>query len=39
MGKLVKMGKKIKFLLQGTIYSDVIESQGTKHSDKIKKPS
>ncbi|MEK7185780.1 MAG: glutamine-hydrolyzing GMP synthase [Patescibacteria group bacterium] len=36
MGKLVKMGKKIKFLLQGTIYSDVIESQGTKHSDKIK---
>lgn len=28
--------KKPEFLLQGTIYSDVIESQGTKHSDKIK---
>jgi len=36
MEKLIKKGKKIKFLLQGTIYSDVIESQGTKHSDKIK---
>lgn len=31
--------EKIKndcFLLQGTIYSDVIESKGTKHADKIK---
>src|SRR3989338_11637 len=27
---------KPKFLVQGTIYSDVIESKGTKHSDKIK---
>ena len=36
MKKLIKKGKNIKFLLQGTIYSDVIESQGTKHSDKIK---
>lgn len=25
-----------KFLVQGTIYSDVIESKGTKHADKIK---
>ncbi len=25
-----------KFLVQGTIYPDVIESQGTKHSEKIK---
>jgi len=29
-------GKVISFLLQGTIYSDVIESKGTKHADKIK---
>ena len=36
MNKLIKKGIKIKFLMQGTIYSDVIESQGTKHSDKIK---
>ena len=36
MGKLVKSGKNVKFLLQGTIYSDVIESQGTKHAAKIK---
>lgn len=28
--------KGIKFLAQGTIYSDVIESQGTKHSHKIR---
>lgn len=33
-----KEAKKIgaKILIQGTIYSDVIESQGTKHSHKIK---
>ena len=36
MTRLGKIGKKVEFLLQGTIYSDVIESQGTKHSDKIK---
>ena len=36
MAKHLKAGKDIKFLMQGTIYSDVIESQGTKHSDKIK---
>ncbi|MBI3486096.1 glutamine-hydrolyzing GMP synthase [Candidatus Daviesbacteria bacterium] len=29
-------GKNVTYLLQGTIYSDVIESQGTKHSSKIK---
>ncbi|OGH12753.1 MAG: hypothetical protein A2776_00775, partial [Candidatus Levybacteria bacterium RIFCSPHIGHO2_01_FULL_40_10] len=34
--KLKQQNKHIKFLLQGTIYSDVIESQGTKHADKIK---
>jgi GMP synthase (glutamine-hydrolysing) len=33
-----KEAKKIKakYLVQGTIYPDVIESKGTKHSDKIK---
>jgi GMP synthase (glutamine-hydrolysing) len=36
MQKLVAQGLPVKFLLQGTIYSDVIESQGTKHSSKIK---
>lgn len=36
MRKLIKKGKNVRFLLQGTIYSDVIESKGTKHSDKIK---
>lgn len=36
MTKLVKSGKSVTFLLQGTIYSDVIESQGTKHAAKIK---
>jgi GMP synthase (glutamine-hydrolysing) len=32
----VKKIKNIQFFLQGTIYSDVIESKGTKKSDKIK---
>jgi GMP synthase (glutamine-hydrolysing) len=36
MEKLVNEGKQVTFLLQGTIYSDVIESKGTKHADKIK---
>lgn len=36
MKKLSAAGKPPKFLLQGTIYSDVIESKGTKHADKIK---
>lgn len=36
MKKLRKAGKNVQFLLQGTIYSDVIESKGTKHADKIK---
>lgn len=36
MVRLIKDGKKVKYLLQGTIYSDVIESKGTKHSSKIK---
>ncbi|MCL4418961.1 glutamine-hydrolyzing GMP synthase [Patescibacteria group bacterium] len=36
MKRLIKQGKNVEFLLQGTIYSDVIESKGTKHADKIK---
>ncbi len=36
MEEIVKSKKDVKFLLQGTIYSDVIESKGTKHADKIK---
>ncbi len=36
MRRLRKEGKKVKFLMQGTIYSDVIESKGSKHADKIK---
>jgi len=36
MKKLLTKKIPVKFLLQGTIYSDVIESQGTKHSAKIK---
>ena len=31
-----KKVKNVKYLVQGTIYSDVIESKGTEHSDKIK---
>jgi GMP synthase (glutamine-hydrolysing) len=36
MTKLIASGKNVTFLLQGTIYSDVIESKGTKHAAKIK---
>jgi GMP synthase (glutamine-hydrolysing) len=36
MKKLLAKKLPIKYLLQGTIYSDVIESQGTKNSAKIK---
>ncbi|MDP2637907.1 MAG: glutamine-hydrolyzing GMP synthase [Candidatus Levybacteria bacterium] len=36
MEKLLEKKLAVKFLLQGTIYSDVIESQGTKHSARIK---
>jgi GMP synthase (glutamine-hydrolysing) len=36
MEKLITQGKDVGFLLQGTIYSDVIESKGTKHAEKIK---
>lgn len=33
---IVKKYTGVKFLVQGTIYSDVIESHGTKHADTIK---
>lgn len=36
MKKLIKRDHDVKFLLQGTIYSDVIESKGSKHASKIK---
>jgi GMP synthase (glutamine-hydrolysing) len=36
MQKLIKSKHDVKYLLQGTIYSDVIESKGSKHASKIK---
>jgi GMP synthase (glutamine-hydrolysing) len=36
MERLNGKGITVDYLLQGTIYSDVIESKGTKHADKIK---
>ena len=36
MQKLLQKGQEVSYLLQGTIYSDVIESQGTKYASKIK---
>lgn len=36
MKKLLKKGIKAEYLLQGTIYSDVIESKGTVNAEKIK---
>jgi GMP synthase (glutamine-hydrolysing) len=36
MRRLLQEGKDVRYLMQGTIYSDVIESKGTKHADKIK---
>lgn len=36
MKKLIKKKKNVGFLLQGTIYSDVIESKGTKHASQIR---
>lgn len=36
MVKLVAKDHAVEFLLQGTIYSDVIESKGSKHAAKIK---
>lgn len=36
MQRLIDEGKDVAFLMQGTIYSDVIESKGSKHADKIK---
>lgn len=34
--KAAKEESNIRFLMQGTIYSDVIESQGSRHASKIK---
>lgn len=34
--KQFKKGRDVRFLLQGTIFSDVIESKGSKHASKIK---
>lgn len=34
--KKLPQNKKVAYLMQGTIYSDVIESQGSKHASKIK---
>ncbi|MDO8269306.1 MAG: glutamine-hydrolyzing GMP synthase [Candidatus Levybacteria bacterium] len=36
LDRLEKKGINPQFLMQGTIYSDVIESKGTRHSAKIK---
>lgn len=36
MKNLVKSGKDVRFLMQGTIYSDVIESKGSKNAANIK---
>jgi len=36
MKKLIAKKKNVAFLLQGTIYSDVIESKGTKHASQIR---
>ena len=36
MQKLLQKQQDVAYLLQGTIYSDVIESQGTKYASKIK---
>lgn len=36
MVKLIAKDADVQFLMQGTIYSDVIESQGSKHASKIK---
>ncbi|HXX76940.1 MAG TPA: glutamine-hydrolyzing GMP synthase, partial [Ktedonobacteraceae bacterium] len=36
MQKLLQQEQDVAYLLQGTIYSDVIESQGTKYASKIK---